>query len=395
MATYTGAESIDYIIEKFKKNRNLLVELKRQLQSVTSQIYMKSHASTTFCHRFNLPMNLPTKLFKIYGIPPEKLKDDFRQLGFQKNRMYEDTYYQAIMVLYLTGLYLKDIELRKMALFLMLIKLYNGRVYTYFRLNCDDDIANYVIRMKLRNSSLFKNKTPLEFLAYYIDTLDEKYAPLIKQKPNEYAIRLFMQAWGRLNQVFKTVAQLYYEAYRKGEKDITVQTVAKDEQGMLNVQDSLLESAIELIIDKFKKAHMIKPVQLPAQEKQYLAQKMIVTQQSIDKIEEYLNNSRNLEQISQQLLYLLKALNVRSENDVHKLPIIYSVDKVMGKKGEINSVHFKNLIDESLGEIFGQVFMKSISVTQRLKLRKLYGYILFYQLKAIISKTKEFERAPI
>ena len=392
MAKYTGVESIDYAIERLKKNPSLVADLKRKLQQVTSQVYLDAQTSTTFCHRFLIPSNLPNILFKIYGVPEEKIKQDFRHFGMHTNKMYEDPYYQSLLILYLAGVYLNDEALRKLSLFLILIKLYNGRIYVYFRVKCDDEIASYIIRNKLSGLSLFKEKTPLQFLSYYIDTLESKYLHDIKRDPLKYTKRLFEQAWGRINQVFRKLSQLYYEAHKSGEKDISVQTVAKNEKNELSINDSLFESTAELIIDKYKKAKLLKAIKLPPEEKKYLAKLLTVTESAIDKVEEYINNEHNSAEVTAQLHALLKALKVSSENDLHRLPIVYSIDTVLGRKTEPNSVKFKEEVDASLSQIFGPVFMKHISVTQKLKLRKLYSYILFYQLKAIISKTKRFER---
>ena len=117
MHEYTGAESIDYVIDKFKKNPTLLSQAKQMMQQTSSTIYIQSQSTTNFCHRFKLPMNLPQKLLKIFGVQDTKLQTDFTKLGYHTNRMYTDMYYQPLMVMYLTGVYLKDDMLKKLSLF--------------------------------------------------------------------------------------------------------------------------------------------------------------------------------------------------------------------------------------------------------------------------------------
>jgi len=390
MAKYTGAESIDYIIDKFKKNNSLRVNIKQKLQQVTSKLYLDAQSASTFCYRFQVPHRLPDQLFNAYGVPYNKIKEDFKKLQFHTNRMFEDPYHQSAMILYLIGLYANDDELRKIAMFLMLVKLYNGMQYRYFRNGCKENVAEYIRRARLNNKSLLKNKTPLELIAYFIDTLDEKYGKEIKQKPDEKAVRLFMQIWGRLNQVFRNIAQLYYKHVNDKNIDATIESLSQDEQGALKLEDHLLQGAVDTLIDKFDKAISIKFPEIPESEKLFLANKLTVTQLAINKIIDYIKNHPNV--INHQMSQFLLSVGIKSENDIHKLPILHTVDKILMRKNEIYSNNLKKLIDESLKEIFGINTMMSVSNTQRLKLRKLYMYILFYIFQKIMSKMTKFER---
>ena len=86
------------------------------------------------------------------------------------------------------------------------------------------------------------------------------------------------------------------------------------------------------------------------------------------------------------------AVIFKSENDTHKIPIMYTVDKVLGRKNEPKSTQLKVAVDRALNEIFGPGVMSQVSLTQKLKLRKLYLYILFYLFQKVVSKMDKFER---
>jgi len=387
---YTGTETIDYIIDKFKNNSSLRINLKHKLQEVTSQLYLNAQSASTFCYRFQIPHRLPEQLFTIYGIPYAKIKEEFKYFNMHTNRMYEDPYYQALIILYLIGLYLDDEELKKISIFLILVKLYNGMQYKYFRHGCKENVAEYVKRVRLNNKSLMKNKTPLELIAYFIDTVDSKYSSEIKNDPENKILRMFSQLWGRLNQVMKNLSNLYYEHVNDKNVDASVDAIQKDDQGALKLEDSMLHGTIDMLVDKFDKAISIKFPDLPITEKQLLAKRLTVTVKAIDQVYEYIKEHPDT--IKLQLAQLLMSTNMKSENDIHRLPILHTVDKVLARKNEIHSNNLKKSVDESLVEIFGVNVIGKISITQKLKLRKLYMYVLFYICQRVLSKMDKFER---
>ena len=390
---YTGAPTIDKIIERFKNNSSLKADLKSKLQQVTSKLYLDAQSAKTFCYRFQIPHRLPEQLLKTFGVSGNELRAAFAKVNMHTNRMFEDPYYQTLIVVYLIGLYTDDSELRKIAAFLMLVKLYNGMQYKYFKNGCKENVAEFIRRTKLTFKSLFKNKTPLDVIAYFIETLDNKYAPEIKKDPENMIVRLFAQAWGRLNAVFRNLAQLYYEYVGDENVDVAIQTLDTDEQGALKINEQLLQNVVDVIADKFEKAIAIKFPDLPISEKQFLMKRLTVTEKAIDMLVNCMQEHK--ENLKTQVSYLLLAIGIKGENDLHKLPILYTIDKLLAKKGSIHLNQYKKLVDEALVACFGESLINRISLTQKLKLRKLYSYILFYFLQKIISKMDKFERTLI
>ena len=390
MGKYTGSEVLDHIIDKFKQNSSLRVNLKRKLQQVTSQLYLNAQSATGFCYRFQIPHRLPEQLFTVYGVPAAKIKEAFKSIGFHTNRMYEDPYHQSMILLYLIGLYSDDEELKKIALFLDMVKLYNGMQYRYFKNGCKENVAEFVRRAKINNKSLLKTKNPLELIAHYIDTLDSKYSNEIKKDPDKMILRLFAQTWGRLNQVFRNIAQLYYDHVNDKDIDASIETMQKDDQGALKLEDNILHGTIDALVDKFDKAVAIRFPALPETEKQFLMKKLIMKPQAIDEIYKYLQTHPDL--IKYQVSEVLIAANVKSENDIFKLPILHTIDKLLIRKNEVHTNNLKKSVDDSLTEIFGGALYNKISITQKLKLRKLYMYILFYCFQVVVGKMKQFER---
>ena len=390
MGKYTGNETLDHIIDKFKQNSSLRINLKKKLQQVTSQLYLNAQSALTFCYRFQIPHRLPDQLFTVYGVPAAKIKEAFKSIGFHTNRMYEDPYHQSMILLYLIGLYSDDEELKKIALFLDMVKLYNGMQYRYFRNGCKENVAEYIKRAKINGKSLLKDKGPLELIAHYVDTIDSKYSNEIKKDPDKMILRLFAQTWGRLNQVFKNIAQVYYTHVNDKDIDSAIETMQKDDQGALKLEDNLLHGTVDALVDKFDKAVAIRFPALPESEKQFLMKKLVVKEQAVNSIYEYLKS--HPEMIKYQISELLMAAGIKSENDVFKLPILHTVDKILIRKNEAHTNNLKKSVDDALTEIFGGALYNRISVTQKLKLRKLYMYILFYCFQVVVSKMKQFER---
>ena len=384
---------LEHIVQKFKSDHQLLSEVKRSLQTISSSIFLKAQISTTFCHRFNLTLGIANKLLKSYGITDDQMKNIMKELGFHTNRMYEDPYYQSLLILYYIGVRLNDDQLRSIALFFILIKLYNGMQYKYFQAVCNENIAAYVMR-NMRGSAIFKKyQSPIDVVSYFINTLDNTYKDRIKRDPMEL-IKVFTQAWNRLNQMFRNIAQYYYKAHGEGKSDIKLTDIALDDNQSA-IGSNLPESVVHLLVDKFNKAYLIKPIKLPESEKQYLSQYLTITKNAIERVESYIDDSHHQERVNNQLVYLLNALKIKNEKDIDGVPIIHTIDKLMGKRGDINIQRLKESVDDSLNQIFGLNTFKFMSRTQQLKLRKMYMMILFYKFKAVVSKTSKFERVAV
>jgi hypothetical protein len=331
---------------------------------------------------------------KSYGLTEDQLARQLKEFNTSSNRMFNDSYYQVLFVLYMIGVYTNNEQLRSFALFFMMVKIYNGLQYKYFKNGCRDNVASYVIR-NMRKSSIFTQyNTPLKVISYYIKTLDEAYAKEVRANPKEKTTYVMAQAWTRLNQIFRRMAVEYYKAHGDNKGDIKLQ-YSTDEGKEALTQDSMPDSTIALIADKYKKASMIRPVKLPESEVNYIAKLLNVTKQAVERVENYIDDNKNVTAINDQIIYLLSTLRIQSENQLHSVPVIQTVDKLMAKRGDVNITNLKDNIDSALREIFGSSTYDAVSMTQKLKLRKLYTYVLFFKLKAVISKTKQFERLAV
>jgi hypothetical protein len=185
-----------------KLNNQLFTELSRIVSSAYNQ---SMNSDEGYCFKFTLPMTPVNKLYSLLKLDPKEVGNTFqKEWNVPSNAtMYNDPYYHILLLIYYYAIKIKNDLLASHALFILLIKLWNGRKSKYIRY-CDKRVMNYVVAHMVTNKHLVaKFDSPLSLLKeYFCPTLTATYKDQILREPALKLKQLFMQAWSRINQLF-------------------------------------------------------------------------------------------------------------------------------------------------------------------------------------------------
>jgi len=157
-----------------------------------------------YCFKFTLPTTSVMGLYTLLKLDQQVVGRAFQADWKFPNHaiMYNDPYYQILLLIVYYGIRRNDDQLINNALFLLLQKLWNGRKYAYIKY-CDKRVMAYVVNhMVNKKHNVAKFDSPLALLKdYFVPTLMKKYRPEIAK--DVYRLRqLFMQGWVRIDQMF-------------------------------------------------------------------------------------------------------------------------------------------------------------------------------------------------
>ena len=391
-------ETIEFITNKFLNDPQLYSQLTILLKMIVSSIYTDSLSHGTFCAQLKTPNGLTPKLLTMYGVSDRQLSSALETIGFYKgHKMYSDLYYQTLIVVYYIGLRKNDDVLRMYALVLIFVKLFNGRKYRYMPNGCQDGIAQHLLSNVLRQTSIFvKYPNPFSAISqYFAPSLDNSYHDQILKEPSNPKRGLLVilaQGWGRMDQVFVGIAQHYYAAWEaNGQKPMN------SNQDLQNGQDvdNLSNGKVLGMVNKSIKNLMNDYTKLNQNDIQYLkSPPYSVSNMFIDKVQEFLSDSRHEEDLRNIIEVMFGILNIHDEHQLCVMNIVLTADKLSGVKSKADSKHnLKEYVDILLKEMFGNVMLTAGASTQ-LKLRKVLLLIILLRSKKSLCDAKAgFERA--
>jgi hypothetical protein len=126
--------------------QKVFVELSKMVSSAYQHAMHQTELS--YCFKFNLPFSAVTKrLYKLLDISNEEVFAAFKKdwgTNAMKNHMHKDPYYQMLLLLIYYGIKNKKPQITENALFILLMKMWNGRRERYIKF-CDPKIMNYVV----------------------------------------------------------------------------------------------------------------------------------------------------------------------------------------------------------------------------------------------------------
>lgn len=184
---------------------NLLVKLHGELSRMISATYTQAmNSDEGYCFKFTLLTTSVMNLFTLLSLDTKEVGKAFQtDWKFPSHAvMYNDPYYQILLLLVYYGIKKSDEQMINNALFLLLQKIWNGRKYAYIKY-CDKRVMRYVVaHLVNKKHNVTKFDSPLSLLKdYYVPTLMKKYRPEIAK--DIFRLRqLFMQSWGRIDQLF-------------------------------------------------------------------------------------------------------------------------------------------------------------------------------------------------
>ena len=164
---------IDEVTQKIKEND--LVE--KHLFSIESNVYretLNKISEEGFCAPFKVPEKEVLALYDILSLDKNKVKKAFKEaFNWPENAyMYGNPYYHILLLLVLAFRKLNKIKASKIALFLILTRLWNGIKYKYIKY-CNKNVMDYVLtKMISKRHLVSKFRDPLDLIVnYFVETL--------------------------------------------------------------------------------------------------------------------------------------------------------------------------------------------------------------------------------
>jgi len=391
-------EVIEFVVNKFLNDQVLYNQLVSILKLLISSLYTDSLSHGSFCDSLRTPTGLPNKLIQMFGVTDRQLSADMEKIGFYRgHKMYADLYYQTLIIVYLIGLKKNDDVLRMYALVLMHVKLLNGRKYKYMPNGCQEGIAEYLVNSVLRKSHTFvKHPSPFNAISQYLaPSLDNTYKDMLKHdpyNPKRGLIIILAQGWARVDQIFLGLAQHYYAAWNdNGQKMMPSSKDLNNGQDVENLSNgktiAMTNKSIKNLMNDYTKLNEddIKYLKSPPYS---------VSTLFIDKVQEFLMDTRHEDDLRNIIEVLFEITNVTDEHQLCVMNVVLTADKLSGVKSKESTKHnLKEYIDILLKEMFGNVMLNAGASTQ-LKLRKVLLLIIILRCKKSLCNAKAgFERA--
>lgn len=381
------------ILERFHHDPQLFMKLKQYLSLAAQTIVQHSLNHDTFCDGFQPPNKLPNELLKLYGLTSKELKNALRKVGFdERNAMYDSTYYQTMVIAYLIGLEFDDENIRKMALLMMAIRIWNGRKKKSFPSFCDPDTARYVLNYVLQgNHTLKKAGSAFEYIDQYsIPQIDKKYAPTIANNldnEREGLRKLIETIWSRYEQLFRSMRNAYYRTHQEGKKEIVSDKYSQQYgNGDMVENKETFSGNVERLVDKIEKNSMLKKnILLKPESKEIIKNRFNISDTGIKKVNDWIEDEDNQDELKYFYELILIELKPRNEMDICQYDIPLLANKVTSSKKNPNLLKAKEVIDHILEEILGEKY-NTYGAQSKFRFRSIISYGLTIHMKALLCK---------
>ncbi len=386
-------QQLRMVLQRFDFDPQLYMRLKQLLVQSAQKIQQQALNHDTFCSTFQVPRALPQELLKLYGMNEREFKQSMEKVGFVKiHRMYDDIYYQTLCVAYLVGLAKGDENIRKMALLLIDIRIWNGRKLKAFPTFCDPDIARYVLNYELKgNHTLKKAGSSFDYLdKYSIPAVDGKYAPTIADNLDSHTEglrKLIETNYSRFVQLFRSVRDAYYRAQKDGKKEI-ISGQYKNQYGegeMVETRESF-SGNIERLTDKILKNAMIKRnVLMRPESKEVFKDKFNVSEASLRKINDWFMDEANEDEIKYLYELIFTNLKPKNESDICQYDTPFLANKITSAKKDKHLLKAKEILDHVLLSILGTKF-NTLGKQNLYRLRGMVAYAFIINSKLLLCK---------
>ncbi len=381
-------------------------ELAKMVSSATTHSLHQTDQG--WCFKFNIPITPVNKLFKLINLDPKKVFEAYKKdwgKPAMTNKMHSDPYYQILLLLVLYGLKNKKHQFTESALFIILMKIWNGRKAHYLPY-CDPKIMNYIVSNMNKKYIANKHDGPLFAIKdYFIPTLLKKYSRNILANPGKKDAlqRLFEQAWSRMSQMFvqNKITNISTGIRENTGGFLPLYKKAKEEGSAINtpmIQNDEDEMSLMSINDREKISSDIAD---------YIVSNNNITYSSgfINTLKKYTNTKKQTieliasgihsydfyDQIEELILLFLVRLNIHKKEKLCK-PEIYSdiKKKIISSKNNKEVLKIRRISDHIIESIFKKNQLdKAFKVHSGLyqnRTRSVLYYLVFNDMKKIVCK---------
>jgi len=395
----------DQLDKNIQADPTLLTKLHSELSRMVSLSYQQAmNSDEGYCFKFTLPTTSVMGLYTLLKLDQQVVGRAFQADWKFPNHaiMYNDPYYQILLLIVYYGIRRNDDQLINNALFLLLQKLWNGRKYAYIKY-CDKRVMAYVVNhMVNKKHNVAKFDSPLALLKdYFVPTLMKKYRPEIAK--DVYRLRqLFMQGWVRIDQMFtfnavtdvKTgekkaqggLLPLYMKAKSEGLYQSTP-TIMKsdseeepnfDQYSTIHNRDNIVTSTADYITMNSKASypqHFIDEVNKSTKVSSKIIEQMLTA----------LHNHKNYDLIHDALTVILSRTNVVDKNSICNPEFMNSV-----KRNIISSKNTDEIrkLQKILGMLTSKIFLETLKLdlnnygkAQQMQICNVVLYGLIYNLQ--------------
>ena len=375
--------------------------INQELRKIAAKVYMdasKRAPDDKYCLAFKIPDKEVKELISKLGLTEKDFKEAFeKKYGFPKNsNMYGNAYYHVLLTLYYVYKKLHLDDYARMSLFLILIRIWNGRKYHYIKY-CNKDIMEYVIHQKLSKRSLAtKYPSPLELIvSYFVDTIDKKYGPMILHDDTKLKL-LFNQCFVRIDQLFNNsintgLANYYFKVHESGEAFRTTSLIQKDNEGELTLADIESKSAIlQRIAETVAHTIVLTRVQYSQDFINYINKVTKVSKVNIEKLAHALHDRKYQDKIYELVVIMLHRIGMYSKEQLCNTPnLIKLLDKqLISSKHNKDVEEYKKILSDIADDILKTHFNRTLdSLSMKVQILRILTYVLGYNMVNIVCTT--------
>lgn len=400
-------EMYNKLDQTLSSNVTLVNNLNTELSRLVSQAYSQAMDSDEgFCFKFTLPITAVMNLFSLVKLDVEEVGKAFQNdWDYPSNaNMYADPYYHILILLIYYGLRKKKDILVNHALFIIMMKTWNGRKAKYLKY-CDKRVMNYVVTHMVNNKHLVsKYDSPLTLIKeYFVPSLLSKYGSEILKDP--YRLRqLFMQIWVRIDQLFAFnmrvnpltqaneaqggLLPLYMKA-KKENLTLTTPTISTgeeeepefDQYSTIHNRDEITSGTTDFIIMNVQTQY---PTNFISTVNDYTK----VSSHIIEEMLKSLHNHKYYDIIHNIISIILTRTNVVDKSDICGSNFLLNVKKnIISSKNNTDVQNIQKLLDALCIQIFMapnlNLDFNKYSNVQRIQIRNVLIYGLIYNLKKL------------
>jgi len=381
------------VIERFNHDPRLLQQLKQLLSLAAQKIVQHSIHHETFCDAFQPPAKVPQELLKLYGMTAKELKIPMQKIGFfEGHGMYNSPYYQTFAVAYLIGLEFDDENIRKMAILMIAIRIWNGRKKKSFPTFCDPDVARYVMNYALPGNHTYKKAgSAFEYIdSFNVPAIDKKYAPTIANNldsDKEGLRKLIETEWSRFVQLFRSMRNHYYKLQKEGKKEIVSNKYGNQfGDGDMVESKETFSGNIERLVDKIEKNAMIKRnVLMKPEALQIFKDKFNISRTGVQKMNDWIEDDDNKDELKYFFELVFTSLKPKTETDICQFDIPALAYKVTGAKKDQHLIKAKEIIGHILEEVLGERH-RTLGKSSIDRYRPVIGFALMIYAKIMLCK---------
>jgi hypothetical protein len=370
----------DQLDKNVQADPTILTKLHSELSRMVSASYQQAmNSDEGYCFKFTLPTTAVMGLFNLLKLDQPAIGRAFQADWKFPNHavMYNDPYYQILLLVIYYGIRRNDDQMLNNALFLLLQKIWNGRKYAYIKY-CDKRVMAYLVNhMVNKKHNVARFDTPLALMKdYFVPTLMKKYRPEIAK--DVYRLRqLFMQCWARVDQMFvfnpvvdiKTgekraqggLLPMYMKAKAEGLYQSTP-TIMKgdseedpnfDQYSTIHNRDSIVTSTVDYITMNSKSSYsqsVIDEINKNTKVSSKVIEQMLVA----------LHNHKNYDLLHDALTVILSRTKVVDKNDICNKEFMNNV-----KRNIVSSKNTEEIrkLQKVLSIIASKVFTEALNLS--------------------------------